>query len=57
MHDQLMLPYGRTTGMLVVRFNKENIEVLHCFGCFLTAFSSQNIRFDLIRLLLFKAFR
>jgi len=56
MHDQLMLPYGRTTGMLVVRFNKENNEVLHYFGCFLTALSSQNIRFDLIRLLLFKAF-
>ena len=25
MHDQLMLPYGRTTGMLAVTYNKKNM--------------------------------
>jgi len=28
MHDQLMLPYGRTTGMLVVSINKSKQDFL-----------------------------
>jgi len=34
MHDQLMLPYGRTTGMLVVKFNQKKWRSFTLFWMF-----------------------